>query len=307
MGWLTKRKFALVSWPNNPNRKRVETIKKFNKIRNNIKDNIFKLTSFLPNNFKLSYRLKILECNMIEEDCRCPVKSCSGWRQKISEKDREGNRISFKTTCSLKDKDHMEYVRKERKNKLHIFLKSNPRKQTKINVIKTQNNNLDKYGIGNVAQTHYNIENYSMINKQYLEDHFLDKNGCVLLENMMLFINCSKTTCFNIFRRFQVNYLRRPKGFNPNLPTYLYYIKDNLTSFYKIGITNYNVTERFTSKSLIITELKTWYFKSGLNAYKVEQALHKHFKDYQIYNENFVGDGATEFFKIDILNLDKSG
>ncbi len=93
-------------------------------------------------------------------------------------------------------------------------------------------------------------------------------------------------------------------GFNPNKPAILYYLLDIITGWYKIGITNRTVQERFGSKKMKeIKVLNTWSFDVGKNAYDTEQSLHKIFKDYRIINENF-GGGKTEFFSKDILNED---
>ncbi len=97
-------------------------------------------------------------------------------------------------------------------------------------------------------------------------------------------------------------------SFRPKDPAILYYILDIITDLYKIGITNQTVKERFgTKKMKEIKILGTWSFKVGKNAYNTEQALHKHFKEFQVINENFtVVGGKTEFFKVDILNLNKA-
>ncbi len=94
-------------------------------------------------------------------------------------------------------------------------------------------------------------------------------------------------------------------GFDFKLPGILYYLKDSTTGLYKIGITNGTVKSRFKSKMKEINLLQTWSFKIGRNAYKVEQALHKHFKKFNVINENFLAiGGKTEFFSKDVLHLD---
>ncbi len=93
-------------------------------------------------------------------------------------------------------------------------------------------------------------------------------------------------------------------GFDPSKPGILYYLRDTTNNLYKIGITNRTVKERFHGKNKIIFLIKTWYFEKGVDALELEQFLHKECSGNQIINENFLGNGSTEFFDSDILNLD---
>jgi hypothetical protein len=98
-------------------------------------------------------------------------------------------------------------------------------------------------------------------------------------------------------------------GFQYDAPAILYYIKDIKTGFYKIGITNRTTKERFSplveNKDFII--IKIWAYKIGKFAYLAEQSILEAFKEKRIINESWnpVVSGSTEFFKNDILYLDK--
>ncbi len=94
-------------------------------------------------------------------------------------------------------------------------------------------------------------------------------------------------------------------GYKQSLPGILYYLLDVVTGLYKIGITNKTVKERFGKKMKEIKLIKTWHFEDGSDAYELEQFLHSEFSEYQELNENFINNGATEFFNRDVLNLDK--
>ncbi len=129
-------------------------------------------------------------------------------------------------------------------------------------------------------------------------------------------IICKK--CNNIFYQTPSDHLRdhgcpnqcyvvRGPGFKPNEPAITYYFKDIINNLFKIGITNMTVQKRFGQKKLReIKILKTWKFKKGADAYKLEQSILEEFSEFRVDNNNFrdVG-GYTEFFNKDILNLDK--
>ncbi len=123
--------------------------------------------------------------------------------------------------------------------------------------------------------------------------------------------------CGELFAQLPFNHLNKryagsgcprcsPKGFNANKPAILYYLLDIITGWYKIGITNRTVQERFGSKMKEIKVIQTWSFENGRDAHDQEQAYHKQFKEQRIINENFANvGGKTEFFVGDVLNLDK--
>lgn len=99
------------------------------------------------------------------------------------------------------------------------------------------------------------------------------------------------------------------KGFNYNKPAILYYIKVtsfNLT-YYKVGITNNTVKERFkrepeTTDIVIIKEVQ---FARGLDAREEEQRILTQYSEHrQKVPELLISGGNTELFEFDILGLD---
>lgn len=99
------------------------------------------------------------------------------------------------------------------------------------------------------------------------------------------------------------------KGFDSTKPGILYYIKivkANLV-YYKIGITNNTISQRFKEEpnSVIIKVIKETYYDSGAEARKEETRLLRKFKSYrQNIPELLVSGGNTELFEFDILGLD---
>ena len=97
-------------------------------------------------------------------------------------------------------------------------------------------------------------------------------------------------------------------GFKPEEPAILYYLKltKNEVSYYKVGITNRTLRERFSKESnLIIDELSIEHFELGKDAYEKEQQILSQFKSSRKTIKNFLkGGGNTELFEYDILNLE---
>ncbi len=93
-------------------------------------------------------------------------------------------------------------------------------------------------------------------------------------------------------------------GFDKSKPAILYYLKINGGQFYKIGITNKTVHERFTNSELQLIEIvNTWYYKNGAEAYKAEQNILKYFKEYKYVGIDILKSGNTELFIKDVLLL----
>ncbi len=322
-GWI-------VSWKNNQTR--IKNKQQYKKIQIHVKKHIVKLTSYLPDNYGLSYRLKILKLNLIEKDMRCPV--CNNWRKNTNDFRQKGSLKYFTLTCGILDKDHKKYsidqsIEKGQKTCLQKYGKlcvlqlnevKNKIKDTclirygtefacqaeevKVLIKKGCQNT---FGIDSANKSHYNIENYNKLSKEYIEDNFLTNEGFVLVDKFMAFINCSRSMPYRFCRRFGVNFmLRTPSGIGVDSenPAILYYFQDIITGWYKLGISSKKINERF-NKSIMkeIKVIKIWEFKKGGNAYEVEQALHYMFKKDNIFNNRFKNNGATEFFNKDILNL----
>ena len=94
-------------------------------------------------------------------------------------------------------------------------------------------------------------------------------------------------------------------GFKKDKPAILYYLKimlKNGNSLYKIGITNYSVTERFNLTELSKIEVllqKEYTF--GYEAYKEEQKILKKFKNFKYEGPNILVNGNTEIFTKNVL------
>jgi predicted nucleic acid-binding Zn-ribbon protein len=98
-------------------------------------------------------------------------------------------------------------------------------------------------------------------------------------------------------------------GYNPDLPGTLYYIKiENFPEiFYKIGITNRSLKERFErDKDKTITVLLEKHFEKGSDASKEEKEILQKYKSFRQNAPGFLKSGGnTELFEEDILGLDK--
>ena len=94
-------------------------------------------------------------------------------------------------------------------------------------------------------------------------------------------------------------------GFNPNEPAILYYIaitSDDGDTYYKIGITNFSIKERFPgSDSARIRLVKKWHFSVGSQAAKRELAILKKFSKNKYYGPRLLigsGKGVVSVKKI---------
>ena len=96
-------------------------------------------------------------------------------------------------------------------------------------------------------------------------------------------------------------------GFNPGKPAILYYIKishlDNI--FYKIGVTNRTIEERFSlDKEKVIEILNIIHYETGLEAKEAEKEILNKYKEHRVFKKNFLKSGGnTELFNIDIFSL----
>lgn len=96
-------------------------------------------------------------------------------------------------------------------------------------------------------------------------------------------------------------------GFNTDLPAILYYLKIKHVDsyFFKIGITNNDVTSRFRKGALDkIVDYIEMEFKKGKDALIIEQSILKNHKNYINTNREILKDGNTEIFTKDILDFD---
>ena len=99
-------------------------------------------------------------------------------------------------------------------------------------------------------------------------------------------------------------------GIKLNKSGILYYVRfESRTHVYwKIGITNNTINERFSAKDLKnIKAIKVWQYARTLNAYKREQSILKKFSEflYKGKEEPLSRGGNSELFTRDVLGLDK--
>lgn len=124
-------------------------------------------------------------------------------------------------------------------------------------------------------------------------------------------------SCKNYFPQQPSNHLQgngcpncAEYGFNALKPAILYYLKICELSkiFYKIGITNRSVEQRFRGDDIKkITKLREWKFEQGRSAADAERRI---LKKYKAFRRNYSGilsrGGNTELFEIDVLGLDEN-
>jgi hypothetical protein len=98
-------------------------------------------------------------------------------------------------------------------------------------------------------------------------------------------------------------------GFNPSLPGVLYYLKVTAPRgvYYKIGITNRSVQDRFNHPAdrQRIEVVKQWSYENGEDALRRERAILKRHHAARYTGKPILQSGNTELFTRDVLGLDK--
>lgn len=98
------------------------------------------------------------------------------------------------------------------------------------------------------------------------------------------------------------------KGFNHTLPATLYYlrIEDGYKLYYKIGITNRSVKERFFKVDLErITVISEVHYENGIDALNEERRILDSYRTHRYKGEPILTSGGnTELFVKDVLELD---
>lgn len=96
-------------------------------------------------------------------------------------------------------------------------------------------------------------------------------------------------------------------GFNKENSAFLYYIKinrKNKNPVFKIGITNREVTKRFSKKELNSIEiLKQKFFEIGNDAFITEQKIINEFSEFKYKGKKLLSTGNSEIFNIDISSF----
>lgn len=95
-------------------------------------------------------------------------------------------------------------------------------------------------------------------------------------------------------------------GFNPNKPASLYYLRFdiNATPYYKVGITNRTIQERYRDEPLPYTILKDDRYLFGSLAKKDESKILNKYQKYRYKGKPILFSGNTELFTKDVLKLD---
>jgi len=98
------------------------------------------------------------------------------------------------------------------------------------------------------------------------------------------------------------------RGFNKNTSAILYYLRvvhPVLGVFYKVGVTNRTVEQRFQSWDLsLITVINTVRYKHGADALNAERFVLENYKEFKHSGEKVLSSGNTELFTKDVLGLD---
>ena len=96
-------------------------------------------------------------------------------------------------------------------------------------------------------------------------------------------------------------------GFNPDKPGSLYYVRfdQNGKAFYKIGITNRTIAERFCGEPTPYTVIMETRYLFGYLAAELERDILANHKRHQYQGDCFLVSGNTELFTKDVLRLDK--
>ncbi len=125
-------------------------------------------------------------------------------------------------------------------------------------------------------------------------------------EKVKLFCNICKKS-FSIMANSHLNghgcYHCSRGGFDPNKPAILYYLKHTESGYYKSGITNRTLKDRFGPKLKEVKIINIKDFDLGKDAYLEEQEILKKYDKHRIRFDEF-GTGVTEFFNKDVLRLD---
>jgi hypothetical protein len=126
------------------------------------------------------------------------------------------------------------------------------------------------------------------------------------------------TKCGNTFQRRPKDLIHYKRGcvecakltrkppnhtYDPNTPTIVYYIRDKVSGYFKIGITTKTVAERFAGLMGDIEIVHETPRIPYIKAAEVEQKILDTYKADRVFNERFAGNGATEFFCNDVLGL----
>jgi len=167
-----------------------------------------------------------------------------------------------------------------------------------------------KYGIKTKDKIRlFHNKNSNILTKKFIQNNFIDNNFNIKILEMMKFYQISHTTCYNYIHAFNIEFRCKDGGFHLDKPAILYYIYDPKEDLYKIGITNNSLEERFgkafcSKRAIALFEQS---YNLGQDAYLAEQEILQTFGYARCNNPSWPEalGGKTEFFKEDILKLNK--
>ncbi len=192
VGWIGTN-WNVASWQRNKKlfaQLNINSQKSYKEARFQIEKEIKKLTSYLPEDFSMKYRIRCLR--VPEINVKCPV--CDGCRQLGLTGDGKDN--FFYPTCGLKDSEHGKYLVK----------RGNEKRQETCQ---------ETLGSATATTAHLNQDNLKLLSKEYIEEKFIDENLHVKVEKFMDFLGCKSTAVFNFCKRFKVNYKPRRGSSQP--------------------------------------------------------------------------------------------
>jgi hypothetical protein len=233
-------------------------------------------------------------------------------------------KLKFKQTClSRYGEDNPSKIEKfKQKSKMTCLKKYNVMYsfQSENNKIKSKNTMLSRYGVQFSQQStdiknkslttrslniskhdiKFKIQNPNWSNKDYFIKNFFDKYFDY--RKCMLYFNCSIFSVYRQLKKLNIKYIKKPAGFKINRPGWLYYLKINYQNefYFKIGVTNHSIEERFTKAELKNIEVLEYdYFIKGEDAYILEQMVLYQNKIHKT-NKKILISGNSEIFNIDI-------
>ena len=114
--------------------------------------------------------------------------------------------------------------------------------------------------------------------------------------------------CWNTWKRSK-GYCRvceKSNGFQINKPGTLYYVRFDIdgTYYYKIGITNRTIKERFSGEVYPYKVIKQVYYSDGQLCLNDETAILRQYKTALYSGKPILKSGNSELFLLDVLELD---
>lgn len=146
-------------------------------------------------------------------------------------------------------------------------------------------------------------KNIEKIKENYLiKSDYVDSKTHILVEHK---------PCGHTFQSTPDNLLRNQgcpscanHGYDQSKPGYLYYLSIDDGTYYKIGITNRSVKERFTNSDLArITTIKEAYFANGIEPLQRETKILQLSKEYLYKGLPILSSGNSELLTKNIIEL----